>query len=79
MIFSFEDIYYFIINVVLLIIGIFFILIFLEMIEINFCGMSYNTKENVKNRSEIEIEFVDKNKNDENNSDDEEEKEENNM
>jgi hypothetical protein len=47
------------------IIGFIFVLIFLEIIEINICGISYNTKRNIENRSETEIEFIDIIKNDE--------------
>ena len=42
------------------VICIVFILIFLEVIEINMCGISYNTKENIRIRSDIEIEFINK-------------------
>ena len=66
---------YFFIKLALLIIDIFFSLIFLEIIEVNICGISYNTKDNVRIRSDIEIEFVEKTKNEEDNSDEEEEKE----
>ena len=55
---------YFII-IISYIIGGILVLIFLEIIEINICGISYNTKQNIIKRSSIEIEFVEKIKNDE--------------
>ena len=46
-----------VVAVVLLLSDIFFILVFLEFIEINICNISYNTKLNIEKRASQEIEF----------------------
>ena len=46
-----------VISVALRLLDIFFILVFLEFIEINICKISYNTKLNIENRASKEIEF----------------------
>ena len=38
------------------ILGFFFILLFLEIIELNICGLSYNTKKNIEERAMLDIE-----------------------
>ena len=57
-------------------IGSIIILIFLEIIEIHLCGISYNTKNNIRGRSESDIEFIEDIHVDEESSVDEERKEE---
>ena len=44
-----------VIVIICLIIILFFSLIFNEIIEINFCGLSHNTKKNIITRAEIEV------------------------
>ena len=43
----------------------FFILVFLEIIELNCCGLSYMTKKNIELRAQLDIE-LNKNNKDEN-------------
>ena len=45
-----------IINSIIFIFGTFFILVFLEIIELNICGMSYNTKKNIEKRAIFDAE-----------------------
>ena len=44
-----------VIVIICLIIILFFSLIFNEIIEINFCGLSHNTKKNIISRAETEV------------------------
>ena len=48
------------------ILNIFFSLVFLEIIEINRCGMNYNTKKNIEIRAIQDMEYSDLNLNDDN-------------
>ena len=52
------------------------ILLFLEIIEIHICGLSYNTKKNIEKRAMLDEDVYDINDNDSINSDEEEEKDE---
>ena len=47
--------------IVCLIVILFLSLIFNEIIEINVCGLSYNTKRNIINRAESEIDKIEEN------------------
>ena len=59
------------------ILGFFFILLFLEIIELNICGLSYNTKKNIEQRAMSDMEDFNINRiRDENNEENEEEDEE---
>ena len=67
----------YIIFVIIFVYGLstFLILLFLEIIEINICGISYDTKKNIENRASIEM-FISENElNVEENEDEEMEKE----
>ena len=44
------------ISLIFYILGFFFILVFLEIIELNICGLSYNTKKNIEERAMLDIE-----------------------
>ena len=53
----------------------FLILLFLEIIEINICGISYDTKKNIEKRANIEM-FISENEEEaDDNSDEEKENE----
>ena len=71
-----------ILNILIFIIDIFeiiLILVFLEVIELNFCGLSENTKNNIKLRSISETANLLNNEDDDNKSDDSNEEENNNI
>ena len=61
-----EDIHASIMYIFFVIIGIFMILVFIEIIQLNFCGLSYMTKKNIEERARIDSMLND-------NDDDEEE------
>ena len=46
-----------IVMLVFFVINTFFVLLFLEIIEINVCKMNYNTKKNIQNRATIDSDF----------------------
>ena len=50
-----DELVYFIIIIIFLIIILFFSLVFNEIIELNFCGLSRNTKRNMAYRAKSEI------------------------
>ena len=71
-----EDIIY-IIFIIIFVYGVstFLILLFLEIIEINICGISYDTKKNIEKRANIEM-FISENEEEaDDNSDEEKENE----
>ena len=49
-----EDIHASIMYIFFVIIGIFMILVFIEIIQLNFCGLSYMTKKNIEERARID-------------------------
>ena len=51
-----SNIYYIIINSLLILLIFFMFLVFIEVIELNFCGLQKNTKRNIMERSQSEIE-----------------------
>ena len=55
---SFTDSY---VKIICLILILFMSLIFCEIIEINFCGLSKNTKNNIVERAEIEVIYLEEN------------------
>ena len=46
--------FYSIIVLIFFFLGIFFVLLFLEMIELNICKISYNTKRNIESRAKVD-------------------------
>ena len=49
-----------VVNTVLFIILFFMILVFTEMVELNFCNLSKNIKRNIANRAEYEEDIADR-------------------
>ena len=49
-----EDINASIMYIFFVIIGIFMILVFIEIIQLNFCGLSYMTKKNIEERARLD-------------------------
>ena len=49
-----EDTFIICMNIILTIIILFMFLVFIEIIELNFCGLSTNLKRNITKRAEIE-------------------------
>ena len=49
-----EDIHASIMYIFFVIIGIFMILVFIEIIQLNFCGLSYMTKKNIEERARLD-------------------------
>ena len=70
-----ETYFYHIFLLIFFFLGIFFVLLFLEMIELNICKISYNTKRNIESRA-IDDKFYSILNNEENEEDEEEEIEE---
>ena len=68
-----------IISLVFFCVNIFFILLFLELIELNICKISYNSKFNIENRAISENELITMNNIEDNCEDNEEEVEEENQ
>ena len=68
-----EDINASIMYIFFVIIGIFMILVFIEIIQLNFCGLSYMTKKNIEERSRLDSMLIDDNDDEENNKEDKEE------
>ena len=68
-----------IISLVFFCVNIFFILLFLELIELNICKISYNSKFNIENRAISENELITMNNVEDNCEDNEEEVEEENQ
>ena len=67
---------YIFLGVFLSVLSTILILLFLEIIEIHICGLSYNTKKNIEKRAMLDEDVYDINDNDSINSDEEEEKDE---
>ena len=62
-----------IIYIIFEIIGIFMILVFIEIIQLNFCGLSTMTKKNIEERAILDSMLIDDNDDEENNKEDKEE------
>ena len=54
-----EDINASIMYIFFVIIGIFMILVFIEIIQLNFCGLSYMTKKNIEERARLDSKLID--------------------
>ena len=57
------DFYAIITYVILVIISIFMILVFIEIIQLNFCGLSTMTKKNIENRARMDSILINENDN----------------
>ena len=68
-----EKIHALIIYIIFEIIGIFMILVFIEIIQLNFCGLSTMTKKNIEERARLDSMLIDDNDDEENNKEDKEE------
>ena len=66
--------YIIIIYTIFLIISIFMVLVFIEIIHLNFCGLSYMTKKNIEERARLDTMLIDDNDiyNDDNNDENKE-------
>ena len=62
-----------IIYIIFEIIGFFMILVFIEIIQLNFCGLSTMTKKNIEERARLDFMLIDDNDDEENNKEDKEE------
>ena len=68
-----EKIHALIIYIIFEIIGIFMILVFIEIIQLNFCGLSTMTKKNIEERARLDFMLIGDNDDEENNKEDKEE------